>query len=227
MKARDVMTAPVQTVTPDMTVAEIATLMLERRISAVPVVDAAGKVLGLVSEGDLIRRPELGTDQARGGWLSIFLSGDARAQDFVKTHGLRARDVMTAPALGVSPDASLGEVVRLLERHRIKRVLVLEHGKAVGILSRTDLLRALQSQGGLAIKPVAADDATLRDTIQTLIAGESWAASAVINVQVSEGTVHLWGAVDSDTQRRALHVAIEGIEGVRAIEDHLARNMPG
>lgn len=227
MKVRDVMTAPVQTVPPDLTVAAIANLMIERHISAVPVVDASGKVLGVISEGDLIRRPELGTDKTRSGWLEIFLSDDARAQDFVKTHGLHARDVMNSPALGVPPDATLGEVVRMLERHRIKRVLVIDRGALVGIVSRMDLLRALQLHHAMPATPVPADDKALRATIQGLLAREAWAGSAVVNVQVVEGTVHLWGAVESETQRRALHVAVEAVEGVRAIEDHLMRAMPG
>ncbi|HEY5637254.1 MAG TPA: CBS domain-containing protein [Burkholderiales bacterium] len=227
MKARDIMTAPVQTVPPDRTVADIASLMIERRISAVPVVDSKGSVLGVISQSDLIRRPELGTDQARSGWLEIFLSDDARAQDFVKTHGLHARDVMSTPAISVSPDASLGDIVRLLERRRIKRVLVIERGALVGIVSRTDLLRALHVRGGLPATPTAADDATLRDTIQKLLAREDWANSAVINVQVADGVVHLWGAVESESQRRAVHVAVEAVAGVRSIEDHLVRALPG
>ena len=134
---------------------------------------------------------------------------------------------MTAPAMSVSPDTALDEVVRLLERHRIKRVLVIERGALIGIVSRTDLLRALHVQGGLPATPTAGDDATLRDKLQALLAGEAWAASAVINVQVSDGTVHLWGAVESESQRRAVHVAVEAVPGVRAIEDHLARALAG
>lgn len=227
MKARDVMTAPVQTIPPDHPVSAIATLMLERHISALPVVDAAGKVLGVVSEGDLVRRPELGTDNARSGWLDIFLSDDARAQDFVKTHGLHARDVMTAPAISVSPEATLADIVRLLDRHRIKRVLVLEGGRLAGIVSRTDLLRALHVRGALGAEAPPTGDAALREAVQDLLNREAWAAGAVVNVQVSNGTVHLWGAVESDAQRRALHVAVEALPGVRAIEEHLVRALPG
>jgi len=227
MKARDIMSSPVQTVPPDQLVPEIAALMIDKRISAVPVVDAKGSVLGVISESDLIRRPELGTDRTRSKWLEIFLSDDARAQDFVKTHGLHARDVMTAPAVSVPPDTALDEVVRLLERHRIKRLLVIERGALVGIVSRTDLLRALHVQGGLPATPTADDDATLRDKLQALLAREPWAASAVVNVLVSDGTVHLWGAVESESQRRAVHVAVEAVPGVRAIEDHLARALAG
>lgn len=227
MKARDVMTPNVVSVPADLAVPEIAQLMLERRISAVPVVDPSEHVVGVISEGDLIRRPELGTDRPRSRWLQIFMSDDDRARDFVKTHGLRAKDVMSQPVISVSPDASLTEVVNLMTRRHIKRVVVLEHGKLVGVVTRADLLRTLHAREALPTEGVPQDDAGIRERILKTIDAQGWAGSAIINVQVTSGTAYLWGVVDSDEQRKAILIAVEGVPGVRAIEDHLGKVLAG
>jgi CBS-domain-containing membrane protein len=227
MKVRDVMTPNVVSVTADMAVPEIATLMLERRISAVPVIDAKAQVVGVISEGDLIRRPELGTDKPRSRWLRFFMSDDDRAHDFVKTHGLHARDVMSRPVISVTPEATLTDVVNLMTTRRIKRVMVLEHGKLVGVVTRSDLLRTLHAREALPTEGVPQDDASVRARILKTIDEQGWAASAIINVQVTDGTAYLWGVVDSDEQRKAIMVAVEGVPGVRAIEDHLGKLLAG
>jgi CBS domain-containing protein len=227
MKARDVMTPNVVTVSVDAPVPHIAALLLERRISAVAVVEADGTVAGVVSEGDLIRRPELETDKPRLRWLRFLLPPDDEARDFVKTHGRRARDVMSRPALGVSPDASLAEIVDLMGRQRIKRVFVLERGRLAGIVTRTDLLRALRAREALPTAVVPPDDRALRQTILDALAAADWAAGAIVNVQVAAGQVELWGAVDSEDQRRAIHLAVERIPGVRGITEHLGRTRAG
>lgn len=227
MKTTDIMVTNVVSVGPDTPVREIASLMIERRISGLPVVDAQRHVVGIVSEGDLIRRPEIETDRAPSAWLSLFLSADARARDFVKTHGLKARDVMAQPAVCVSPDAPLADVVRLLERHRIKRLPVVDHGKLVGLVTRTDLLRALLARQALPVTGVPRGDGEIRKRIQTVLDGADWGGSVIVNVQVVQGVAHLWGAVDSDDQRRALRLAVESVPGVTAVEEHLARSMPG
>ena len=154
MKARDVMTPNVVSVPATMAVPEVAKLMLERRISAVPVVDASEHVVGVISEGDLIRRPELDTDKPRSRWLSFFMSDEDRARDFVKTHGLHAKDVMSQPVVSVSPEASLTDVVNLMTARRIKRVIVLEHGKLAGVVTRSDLLRTLHAREALPTEGV-------------------------------------------------------------------------
>jgi CBS-domain-containing membrane protein len=227
MKVRDVMTPNVVSVTADTAVPEIATLMLERRISAVPVIDAKAQVVGVISEGDLIRRPELGTDKPRSRWLRFFMSDDDRAHDFVKTHGLHARDVMSRPVVSVTPEATLTDVVNLMTTRRIKRVMVLEHGKLVGVVTRSDLLRTLHAREALPTEGVPQDDASVRARILKTIDEQGWAASAIINVQVTDGTAYLWGVVDSDEQRKAIMVAVEGVPGVRAIEDHLGKLLAG
>jgi CBS domain-containing protein len=227
MKACDVMTPKVVTVPVDTPVPDIATVLLERRISAVAVVDNGGRAVGVVSEGDLIRRPELGTDRPRSRWLRFLLAPDDAAHDFVKTHGLRARDVMSGPAVGVSPDAPLADIVDVMGRRRIKRVFVLEDGKPVGIVTRTDLLRALHAREVLPVAPVSPDDQAIREAILRTLREEDWAVGAIVNVQVAEGKVHLWGAVDSDEQRRAIRLAVDRVPGVRAVEEHLSRLRPG
>jgi len=227
MKVRDVMTPNVVTVTAEMTVPEIANLMIERRISAVPVMDPSERVVGVISEGDLIRRPELGTDRPRSRWLQFFMSDEDRARDFTKTHGLVAKDVMSQPVVSVSPDASLTDVVDLMTRRRIKRVMVIEHGKLAGVVTRADLLRTLHAREALPTEGVPQDDASIRARILKTIDEQGWAASAIINVQVTSGTAYLWGVVDSDDQRKAIMVAVKGVPGVRAIEDHLGKVLAG
>ncbi|KPK07833.1 MAG: hypothetical protein AMJ64_05375 [Betaproteobacteria bacterium SG8_39] len=227
MKVRDVMTPNVVSIPADMAVPEIAKLMLERRISAVPVVDASEHVVGVISEGDLIRRPELGTDKPRSRWLRFFMSDEDRAQDYVKTHGLHAKDVMSKPVVSVSPEASLTDVVNLMTARRIKRVMVLEHGKLAGVVTRSDLLRTLHAREALPTEAMPKDDASVRARILKTIDEQGWAASAIINVQVTDGTAYLWGVVDSEEQRKAILIAVEGVTGVRAIEDHLGKLLAG
>lgn len=227
MKARDVMTPHVVTVAPDAKVSEIAALLLERRISAVAVVDGTGGVAGVVSEGDLIRRPELDTDQPGPRWLRLLASPEADTLEFIKTHGLRARDVMTSPAISVSPETPLAEIVRIMGRRGIKRVLVVDGTRLAGIVTRTDLLRALHARDALPSQGVPVDDRALRQTILDTLAAQDWSYSAVFNVQVLDGQVELWGAVNSEEQRRAIHLAVEGIPGVRGITEHFGRVRPG
>jgi CBS domain-containing protein len=226
MKAADIMVKDVVTVGPEAPVRDVATLMLERHISGLPVVDGGGSVLGIVSEGDLIRRPELETDRVKLGWLRMLLADDeSRARDFVKHHGRTAREVMTQPAHSVTADTPLDEVVRRMERHRIKRLPVLERGKLVGLVTRTDLLRALVTR--LAAPPVALQDEELRARIDAILRAEDWASSATVHVQVENGVALLWGTVESREQREALLVAVRGVPGVKDVQPHLGRALPG
>lgn len=224
MQAKHVMTSPVITVTVDATVAEIAELLLTRRISGVPVTDAAGRVVGIVSEGDLLHRRESGTERRRPRWLSLLVSGGSQANEFVKTHGTRAADVMTRPVVSVSPDTDLADIAVLMERERIKRVPVLEDGRAVGIVSRANLLHGLVAVRRNAPAAASGGEDAIRDALMKRLEGESWIDLNQVNVVVKDGVVHLWGVVDSDEQRRALHVAAESVPGVTRIEEHLHRN---
>lgn len=225
MNAGDIMMKDVVSVGPETPVREIAKLMLERRISGVPVVDGEGRVLGIVSEGDLIRRPEIETDHAPTGWLSMFLSDEERARDFVKSHGRKAREVMTQPAIGVAPDTPLPDVVRLMERHRIKRLMVVDQGKLAGLVTRADMLRAMVAHRDAS--PASSNDRELRERIDSILRGEDWASSAYVNVTVENGVAHLWGTVESSSQREALILAVRSVPGVKEVQPHLGRSMPG
>ncbi|MEX2242043.1 MAG: CBS domain-containing protein [Burkholderiales bacterium] len=225
MKAADIMVKDVVTAGPEASVQELAAIMLERRISGMPVVDGSGRLLGVVSEGDLIRRPEIDTDRVKLGWLRLLLSDEALARDFVKSHGRKAREVMTQPAISVAADAPLAEVVRLMERHRVKRLPVVEKGKLVGLVTRTDLLRAVVARQAAA--PVERSDDELRQKIVSMLRDEDWASSAVVHVQVENGVAQLWGTVESQDQREALLLAVRGVPGVKGVQPHLGRALPG
>ena len=218
MQAQDVMTAEVVSVSPETPVAEIAQLLLERRISAVPVLSDDGRLLGIVSEGDLIHG--LGSVGAkRAWWLDLLASPEARAQEYLKSHGRRARDVMTRAVVSVDPETPLPEIARLLEARRIKRVPVLQGGRLVGIVSRADLLRAL------AVQPPAAtasgDDRAIRERLITEFerAGLDW--HPYVQILVTDGVVHLWGIVHGPEEVEAYRLAAERVPGVTSVESHL------
>jgi len=221
MRARDIMTTSVVTVTPETNIRDIAKVLLERRISAVPVVDARNRVVGVVSEGDLLHRVENQTERHRSWWLELVASAETMAGDYVKSHGLMAKDVMTWPVISTTPDASLAELATLLERYNIKRLPVLHNGTLVGIVSRADLLRGL-----IGMRPEAAaaapDDARIRETLLRRLEGEPWANTGSMNVVVTGGVVELWGFIGSEAERQAFRVAAQSTPGVRSVEDHLA-----
>jgi CBS domain-containing protein len=143
MNAADVMTRRVISVPPDASIEDAVKLMLDRGISGLMVVDASGHLAGVVTEGDLLRRSELGTGRQRSWWLRLLVSPGRQAEDFTRAHGRKVSDVMTTEVVSVDADASLTDIVELMEKHRIKRVPVTQHDKVVGVCSRADLLRAL------------------------------------------------------------------------------------
>ena len=227
MQVRDVMTTQLATAHADTTVQELAHQMLVRRVSGIPVVDAAGKLQGMVSEGDLMRRAETGTGGRahRSWWLRLFGDGAEEARDYIKTHGATAADVMTREVITVSPESDLGEVALLLEKHHIKRTPVLDKGKLVGILSRSDLLRGLATHGPLNTGAVHTDR-EIRDALVEHLRTQAWSRSALINVTVYDAVVNLWGVYDDADQREALLVAARNTPGVRGVEDHLSLSLP-
>lgn len=224
MKARDVMTQPAISVSPQAPLREVAALMLERRISGVPVVDRAGRVLGVVSEGDFLRRPEIESDRPSSRWLRLFASPQDQARDYLKTHGRTAADAMSAPALTVAAEASLAAVARLMSANGVKRLPVLEDGRLVGIVTRADLLRAVYEHPAA---PHGASDEVIRQALADILERTDWAAGAIVDVQVEQGIVQLRGCVDSDAQRAALVLAARSVPGVRGVEAHLPRLLPG
>jgi CBS domain-containing protein len=226
MKAKDIMTTKVATVGPDMPVNAIAALLLERHISAVPVIDDDRRILGIVSEGDLMRRGE--TERRPSWWLAAFSNAEELAREFTKTRGIRAKDVMTREVLTVTEETPIATIAELLEKRRIKRVPVVRDGRIVGIVSRADLLRALAVQDIKPMVPVTQDDRVIRDQLLAVLKREPWADTHLLNILVSDGVVHLWGLVGSDAEQKALRVAAETIPGVRGVEDHLSlsRTLP-
>ena len=216
MQAQDVMTTSVATIRADATVQDAAKLMLARRVSALPVTDSKNRVIGIVSEGDLMRRAALGTDTPRSWWLRLF--GEDVARDYMKVHGTSVGDVMTSPAVSVRRATSLRELAHLLEKHRIKRVPVVEGGRLVGIVSRADLVRQIATAPA---RPAgrSASDRTLRKLLLDQVR-QSGIDATYVNVTVEHKTVHLWGSVRSNHEQAALRVAAKSVRGVRKVEDH-------
>lgn len=219
MGARDVMTANVVTVGPDTEVRTIARTLIERGISAVPVVDHGGRVVGIVSEGDLVWRAEAGTERHPSWWLELLASPEKKARDYARAHGLTAKDVMTRRVVTVAEDAPLGEIATLLERHRIKRVPIVRDGTIVGIVSRANLLHGLAAKE--AAPAVKSDDAGIRKHV---IAGMKAAgiADSYINMVVAGGIVHVWGFVGSEAEKDAIRIAAETAPGVKAVQNNVA-----
>jgi CBS domain-containing protein len=220
MKASDVMTCTILSVRPDATIAEAIRMMLDNRISGLPVVDEAGRLVGILTEGDLLRRGETGTERHRPRWLEILMGPGRLAEEYVRTHGRKIGEVMTRDPVCVSPDTPLKEVVQLMERRRIKRVPVLDGDVPVGILSRADLMRGLA--GALAETPAAAtSDEEIRERILAELASSAWVPRDGIAITVENGVVDLNGVILDEKERAALRVAAENVPGVRAVEDHL------
>ena len=219
MRAADVMTPDPVCISPDASINDAIGLMLERKFSGLPVVDARGSLVGIVTEGDLLRRTETGTQRKRSRWIE-FLMGGRLATEYVQTTGRKVNDVMTVEVRTVTEDAPLDEIVHLMERHQIKRVLVVRDRKLVGIVTRANLLHALASVAA-ETKPGPASDTSIRERLYAELKSQRWAPVGLINVVVRNGVVHLSGALLDERQRGAIRVAAERIPGVKAIEDHL------
>lgn len=221
MKARDVMVSPVITVKPFSSVRDVAKLFLEHRISAVPVVDEKGKLVGIVSEGDLMHRAEAGTERRRSWWLQGFAGDETLAAEYVKAHARKVEDIMTRHVISAPPDMLLHEIANMLESNSIKRVPIVNKGQVVGIVSRANLIQAVASvRRGLEI-PVS--DALIRDKLLANLQQEPWAHTGLLNITVNGGVVDLWGIAGSDAERKAIRVAAESIPGVCAVHDNLIR----
>jgi CBS domain-containing protein len=219
MKAHDVMTWGAITVESDESVTRAVQLMLQNKISGLPVVDDEGEFVGIVTEGDFLRRGELGTQRQRPRWLEFLLGPGRLAAEYVQASGQKVAQVMTPEVKTIAPETPLEEIVRLMEHHRVKRLPVVQDGKLVGIVSRADLLHAL---GSVArdLEPAAGDDATIREQIIAECAKQRWAPH--INVVVRDGVVGLWGVITDDRARDAFIVAAENVPGVKDVHDHLA-----
>jgi CBS domain-containing protein len=200
------------------TIADAAGLMLQHRISGLPVVDEKGQLLGIVTEGDLLRRAETGTERRHKPWLELLLGPGRLAEEYVDAHAQFVSEVMTRDVVSVTPQSPLPEVVRLMERRNVKRLPVLEAGKLVGIISRANLVRALLNN---LPEPAERSDAEIRDSILAEMAKQPWGSRASVAVQVMAGVVELTGAITDERERIALRVLAEGIPGVKAVRDRV------
>ena len=221
MHARDVMVSPVITARKSATVREVANILLEKRISAVPVVDDAGKLVGIVTESDLMRRAEAGTEHPYSWWVH-FLAGDATiAADYVKSHAAHIEDVMTSDVVTAIPETPLHEIATLLEERQIRRLPIVDKdGNLVGIVSRANLIQVVASA-----RPkleLTLPDSTIRQRLLSELKKHSWAHTHNLDVTVTNGVVDLWGYAQSNEERKAIRVAAEDIPGVVAVNDHLA-----
>ncbi|MEH2512045.1 CBS domain-containing protein [Nitrobacteraceae bacterium AZCC 1564] len=219
MRAHQIMSRNVITVTPQISIVDAAKTMLERHISGLPVVDDAGRLVGMVSEGDFIRRTEIGTRKRRGLWFTLLFGAGQMAADFVQEHGKTVADIMTPEPLTISEDTTLEEVVRLMERNHIKRLPVLRDSTVVGIVTRSNLLQAVASLARDIPDPTADDD-RIRERITKTIEKEDW-GPINLEVIVRDGIVHLSGMITDERSRQACVVAAETVAGVRLVHDHL------
>jgi CBS domain-containing protein len=224
MRAVDIMTTDVITVDPDMTVQALAALLAASGISGAPVVDSSGRLVGIVSEGDLLHRAEIGTARRhrvrrRSWWLDHFASDQAR--DYVKSHGRTVKDLMTRDVVTVTEDTELAEVAALLEARRIKRVPVMRDGGIVGIISRANIVRAVGATKGVPPLEGEVDDRSIREKLLAELHREEWAKVWPEDIIVRDGIVHFWLSDDEPLDKRqALRVAAETVPGVRGVEEH-------
>ncbi len=219
MRAHQIMTRSVISVTPDDTILEAANIMLQRHVSGLPVVDKAGKLVGIVSQGDFLRRSEIGTQRKRGRWLKFLLGAGTTATDYVREHGHKVSEVMTRDPITITEDTPLEEIVTSMETNGVKRLPVLRGDKLVGIVSRANLLQAVASLAHEIPDPTADDD-HIRGRIIAAIDNNDWSPFG-LNVVVRDGIVHLSGVITEERSRQAAIVAAENVTGVKKVHDHL------
>ncbi len=220
MNASEVMTRSPITARRDTAVREAVRLMLDNKISGLPVLDEAGQLVGIVTEGDLLRRSETGTERHRHHWLEFLMGPGRLAGEYVRTHGRKVEEIMTREVVTVGEDASLDEIVQLMERRRIKRLPVLAGGVLTGIVSRADLLGALARALDLEQAAVIGDD-DIRERVLAELAKAAWAPQSGLTVAVRDGVVDIDGVIFDEKERAALRVAAENVPGVKAVADHL------
>lgn len=220
MRARDVMISPVITVRENETVRNIARLLLANHISSVPVIDKEGTLVGIITEADLMRRTDTETERPTSWWLYLISGDQTMAHEYIKSHAVSAKDVMTRDVKTATPDTSLHGIVDLFEEHNIKRVPIVNGGVLVGIVSRANILQAVAS-----VRPrleVSVPDTMIRERLLAELRSQPWAHIRKLNVTVANGIVDLWGLVQSEPERQAIDVAARRIPGVTAVNNRLS-----
>ena len=219
MDVKSLMTKEIIAVQPDTTVADAARIMLANHLTGLPVQNEAGDLVGIITEGDLLRRAELGTDGKAAGWLKSLFMPSVTAALYTATHGRHVAEVMTQHPVTIAPDADLQEVSELMANRRIRCLPVLDHGRLVGMISRTDLLKALARK--LIQTQAELSDADIGRYIKTELAAASWAPKSGIRVNVKDHVVNIEGTIFSDEERQAVIVIAENAPGVALVQDHL------
>jgi CBS domain-containing protein len=220
MKVADVMSRGVISVLPQVTVDQAATIMLHAEIGGLPVVNNEGRLIGIVTETDFLRRAELGTAREKPRWIDVLFAPGKAADQFVRAHGRKVADIMSSPVHSVTEETALADAVDLMERHRINRLPVVHEDKPVGIVARSDLMRAIVEQHR-SEKDSGRTDAQLRAEIIAKLKAQPWAPIYGITVTVRDGVVQLSGTIFNDRERHALIVAAETTHGVRAVRDRI------
>jgi CBS domain-containing protein len=219
MRAHQIMTRQVITVATGAPIVEAANTMLQNHISGLPVVDQTGKLVGIISQGDFIRRAEIGTQRKRGRWLKLLLGPGKVASDFVHERGRKVGEIMTLDPCTVTEDATLEDVVRLMEQNNVKRLPVMRGDQLVGVVTRSNLLQAVAELAREVPDPTADDD-HIRNHIITSIEKTDWGPFG-LGVIVRKGNVHLSGVITNERSRQAAIVAAENVSGVKKVHDHL------
>jgi CBS domain-containing protein len=220
MKGQDVMVRDVVTVGPDTKVAEAVALLIKHDISAVPVVDSNGNLVGILSEADLLEREELGAEHYHPWWMESVMPASKLAEEFAKAHGKKVSEVMSANVISASEVTPVSEIAALLERHRIKRVPIVRGSKVIGIVSQSNLIQALASSK--PAEPKSETDHSIRlELLDQLGRQQKWTDFGSRNIIVQDGVVHLWGLISSEAERKALTALAEGVPGVVSVSDEM------
>jgi len=219
MRVKDVMTRNVISVGPDESIMKAARLMLQNRISGLPVIDKDGGLMGIVTEGDFLRRGELGTQRRRPKWLEFIVGPGRLAEEYVHSAGRKVDEIMTTDPVTASEDDTLEKVVEVMERRHVKRLPVAKNGRVIGIVSRANLMHALASFARDEGQRAQPDDSQIRDNILAELDRQNWAPR--VNVVVKKGAAELWGVITDDRERKAVIVAVENVPGVEQVHDHL------
>lgn len=219
MKAHQIMTRKVVTIAPDASIHDAAKLMIDHHVSGLPVVDDAGKLIGIITERDFLRRQELGTEVKRPRWLEFLRGPGRQAVDFVREAGRKVHEIMTPNVYSVIPDAELGDIVDIMERHRIKRVPVVQGDQLVGIVSRHNFVAAIADITRNTAE-IGSSDALVRRRVLSVLRSREW-VPAGLDVRVKDGVVDIIGFITDENVRQAIVVATENVAGVAEVREHL------